>query len=167
MTDSVPRATLAVCMTAFPSDRIVSAVSRLVSEFCRALVDDVDVADRFHMAAQELAENLVKYSVGPQISIEVELRGTDGRARLLVRAKNHTTPEKMELVERRLLELTNAEDPVAHYDRLIRETAELEDGSGLGLARIRAEGELELEYAVEGNELTISVHASVSPREGA
>lgn len=165
MNDIRPQATLAVTMTAFPSERIVSAVSRLVSEFCQGLVQDVDVAHRFHMAAQELAENLVKYSSGPQVRIEADLVGVDDAARLRLRATNHSTAQQLREVELRLKELTSAEDPVAHYDRLIRETACFDEGSGLGLARIRAEGGLDIDYAIEGNELTISVHTTVLPRE--
>ncbi len=65
----LPKATLTVSMLSFPSDRIVGAISRLVYEFCRALIRDQDMAERFYMAAQELAENLVKYSSGPEVSL--------------------------------------------------------------------------------------------------
>lgn len=167
MTDARPRATLAITLSAFPSERIVSAVSKLVSEFCFGLVDDADVAFRFHMAAQELAENLVKYSDGQQVTIDAELVGSDGAALLRLRAKNRSTPEKIAEVRERLEQLMSTDDPVALYDRLILETAPLEEGSGLGLARIRAEGGFNVDYTVDGNELTICVHTSVEPREGA
>jgi hypothetical protein len=156
-------ATLAVTMSSFPGERMVAAVSHLVSEFCRALVQDQDVADRFHMAAQELAENLVKYSSGATVSLTAELFASGGDAVLELVARNHTTTEQLKAVERKLVELTTAPDPVEFYDRLIRETAPHADGSGLGLARIRAEGEFDVDYKIEGSELTISVRASVHP----
>ncbi len=165
MTTNGSSASLAVSLSACPSGRIVGAISRLILEFCRGLVDDPDIADRFYMAAQELAENLVKYSSGPQVSLTAELRTSDAGAVLELEAKNHSTPEQLEAVERRLSELTNASDPIELYDRLILETAPQEEGSGLGLARIRAEGNLEVDYAIDGSELTISVHASVHPQE--
>lgn len=163
MTDCRPRAVLDVAMTAFPSARVVSAVSKLISEFCRCLVDDMDVAARFHMAAHELAENLAKYSAGPNVSITAELLGTDTSAVLRLLAKNRSTPDQLREVETRLRELTTAEDPVELYDRLIRETAPLDEGSGLGLARIRAEGGMNVDYTIDGDELTIAVHASIAP----
>lgn len=165
MTTHESSATLAVSMSAFPSDRIVSAISRLILEFCRGLVDDPDVADRFYMAAQELAENLVKYSSGPQVSLAAELRTSDEGAVLELEAKNHSTPAQLAAVEKRLAELTTATDPVEFYDRLIRESAPLEEVSGLGLARIRAEGELEVDYSIHDSQLTISVRASVHPQK--
>jgi hypothetical protein len=167
MSDSRARATLEVTMSSFPSSRIAAAVSRLVSEFCRSLVDDDDdVVSRFHMAAQELAENLVKYSSGPMVSISAELISGDETAVLRLQAKNQSSSEQLEAVEQRLKELKNAQDPVELYDRLICESAPHDDVSGLGLARIRAEAELEVDYAIEGNELTIAVHATVRPHGG-
>ena len=58
----------------------------------------------------------------------------------------------------------SAEDPVVYYDQLIAESAPRSGGSGLGLARIRAEGELDLDFAIDGNELTISARAPIARR---
>jgi hypothetical protein len=161
MSKPLPRATLRVNMLAFPGRRIVSAISGLVSEFCLCLIDDRDVVSRFHIAAQELAENLLKYSSGAEASLSAELSGNDGSAVLRLQATNHATPEQLHAVERHLQELTTALDPIEHYDRLIRETAPLEKGSGLGLARIRAEGGLNVGYSINGDQITISVDSSV------
>lgn len=152
-------------MTSLPGERMVSAISRLILEFCRGFIDDPDVADRFQMAAQELAENLAKYSAGNKVSLTAELRISPLGSVLELQAKNHSTPEQLKEVGQRLAELTTAADPIALYDRLIRETAPHQDGSGLGLARIRAEGALNVDYSIEGSELTISVHASVHPTQ--
>lgn len=166
MTDPLHTAQLAVTMTAVCNSRLVSALSTLVSEFCRGLVSDPSVVSRFHMAAQELAENLVKYSVGRDVKLDATLTGTRERAELRLRATNRSTRAQLDQVERCLAALVKAPDPEAHYDRLIREAAPREEGSGLGLARLRAEGDLNVDYSIEGDQLTISVHASVEPRKG-
>ena len=166
MTDPLPTAQLAVTMTALPNSRLVAAVSTLVCEFCRGLISDPQVTSRFHMAAQELAENLVKYSVGSEVKLAAQLTGTRDRAELCLRATNRSTPAQLDQVERCLAALVKAQDPAAHYDRLMREAAPREEGSGLGLARLRAEGELNVDYSIEGDQLTISVHAPVEPRKG-
>jgi len=160
----LPKATLTVSMHSFPSDRVVGAVSRLVYEFCRALIHDQDMADRFYMAAQELAENLVKYSSGSEVSLAAELLGMEGDAVLQLRAQNRSTPDQLRAVEAQLKELAHASDPVELYDRLIRESAPHPDRSGLGLARIRAEAEFDLDYEIDGDQLTICVRASVHPQ---
>lgn len=166
MTDSLPTAQLAVTMTALSNGRLVTALSALICEFCRGLVSDPQVVSRFHMAAQELGENLVKYSVGREVKLAAVLTGTPENAELSLRATNRSTPAQLDQVERCLAALVKAADPTAHYDLLIREAAPREEGSGLGLARLRAEGELNVDYSIEGDQLTISVRASVEPRKG-
>lgn len=166
MTDPLPTAQLAVTMTAVSNGRLVAALSALVSEFCRGLVSDPHVVSRFHMAAQELAENLVKYSVGREVKLAAILTGPPEDAELSLRATNRSSPAQLDQVERCLAALVKAPDPEAHYDRLMRAAAPRETGSGLGLARLRAEGELNVDYSIEGDQLTISVHASVEPRKG-
>jgi hypothetical protein len=68
-----------------------------------------------------------------------------------------------------LNDLRDADDPVAYYDQLILSVAPVREPgvSGLGLARIRAEGELELDYRVEGDALTIAVEAPLGALEAA
>ena len=166
MTDSLPTAQLAVTLTALPNSRLVTALSALVAEFCRGLVADPAVVSRFHMAAQELAENLVKYSVGREVRLDASLTGTPENAELRLRATNRSTARQLDQVERCLAALVNAQDPAQHYDSLVRASAPKDEGSGLGLARLRAEGELTVDYSIDGDQLTISVHASVEPRKG-
>ncbi len=62
-----------LCITFFPSDRMATAVLRLVSSFCGMILDDANVSSRFYMAAHELAENITKYSTGPRVSLELAL----------------------------------------------------------------------------------------------
>jgi hypothetical protein len=113
------------------------------------------------MAAHELAENITKYSTGSRVSLEVELSETAGAHMLSVKTRNQTSPERLVEVEKRLSELKSTLDPVELYDRMIEATASLEGVSGLGLARIRAEGGLDFDYEINGNELTLIVQSAV------
>ena len=158
-------AALSVSLSSESSVAVIRTISRLVFEHCRNLALDDDTAARFQMAAQELTENVVKYSAGPRVKLEVELRrGTPGQ-RLYVRASNEASAEQLHEVERRLTELISSKDPIALYDRLIRESAPQLDVSGLGLVRLRAEGDFIIEYAIDGSVLTISAHMNVLLRE--
>ncbi|WP_242516622.1 hypothetical protein [Sorangium cellulosum] len=141
---------------------MANSVLRLVSSFCSMVLDDANVSSRFYMAAHELAENIIKYSSGPRVSLELALEEADERACVMkICARNEASPERLREVERRLWELKTASDPVKHYDELISETAMIEGVSGLGLARVRAEGGLDMDYTIEGNHLTIIAHAPV------
>lgn len=144
-----------------PSEQLVSAISQLVSDFCQMGLRDLDISYRFRMAAHELAENITKYSTTSRVSLEVELAEVAGVHMLSVKTRNETSPERLIEVEKRLKELKSAVDPVELYDRMIEETAPLEGVSGLGLARIRAEGGLDFDYEISGNELTLVVQTPV------
>lgn len=152
---------LFICLSFFPSEYLVSAISQMVSDFCQIGLRDIDLSSRFRMAAHELAENITKYSTTSRVSLEVELSETSGVHMLSVKTRNQTSPERLVEVEKRLLELKMTTDPVKLYDRMIEETAPLEGVSGLGLARIRAEGGLDFDYKIEGTELTLVVQSAV------
>jgi hypothetical protein len=144
-----------------PTQSLVSAISRLVSDFCRQGLQNVDISSRFYMAAHELAENMAKYSSGAAASLEVELSEQAGAHLLTLRTKNQASRARLLEVEKRLVEIKGAADPAQLYDRLIEETAPLSGVSGLGLARIRAEG-LIFDYQIRDDELTLIVQEPVS-----
>lgn len=152
---------LYICLSFFPNEYLVSAISRLVSDFCQIGLRDADLTSRFHMAAHELAENITKYSTGDRVSLEMELAETGGAHTLAVRTCNQTAPDRLVEVRQRLDELKATPDPAGFYDRMIEQSAPHDGISGLGLARIRAEGGLEFDYRIEGNELTLVVQAPV------
>jgi hypothetical protein len=152
---------LYVCVSFFPNEYLVSAISQLVSDFCRVGLRDLDISSRFHMAAHELAENITKYSTASRVSLEVELAEVHGVHTLSVRTCNEAAPERIVELARRLEELKTTPDPVGLYDRMIEQSAPLEGVSGLGLARIRAEGGLDFDYRIKGNEVTLVVQSLV------
>lgn len=152
-------ASLFLCVTFFPNERMVTAVLRLVSSFCGMVLDEPSVSSRFYMAAHELAENITKYSAGPRVTLELSLEEDHASHVMKIRARNEASPERLREVERRLIQLKNASDPLQLYDDLIVETATIEGISGLGLARVRAEGGLDLDYNIDGRELTIIAQA--------
>jgi hypothetical protein len=78
--------------------------------------------------------------------------------------KNRAAPERMADARWRLDALAAANDPIAHYDELIRESAGRRDVSGLGLARIPAESEMELYYATEQDWLILTAEGKATDR---
>ncbi|HEY5377269.1 MAG TPA: hypothetical protein VIK01_26500, partial [Polyangiaceae bacterium] len=79
--------------------------------------------------------------------------------------KNLAHPERLADVQRRLDAVHAANDAVAHYDDLIRTAAGRRDGSGLGLARIPAESELKLDYAIERDCLILTAEGMATEKE--
>jgi hypothetical protein len=153
---------LFICLSFFPSEYFVTAISQLVCDFCEIGFRDMDLSSRFHMAAHELAENITKYATTSRVSLEVELQQNDaGEYVLSIRTRNEAAPDRLREVARRLEELKATKDPVGLYDRMIEESAPVDGVSGLGLARIKAESGLDFDYSISGNELTVIVQGPV------
>lgn len=124
-------------------------------------VGDMETTSRLHLAAHELVENVLRYGSSPRVGLEfaVEQRADGSVVRLST--TNTAEPDQLEEVSRCISALKAAADPVAYYDKLIRRTAPLVGQSGLGLARIRAEAGLEVDFHVRGPEICIMVETTV------
>ena len=144
-----------------PSQRFVRKIVQWITDFCELSLQDNDVVYRVHMAIHELAENLVKYGTSNSVRLDVEVARVENGSVLRLRTRNSAAPDKLAEAVRILQGLRDADDPVAYYDQLVLASAPKEGVSGLGLARIRAEGDLELDFEVDGNQLCIVVEAKL------
>ena len=159
--DRKAMASAAVFLAFEPSAAFMQRVIRWLTDFCQLTLADLEMVARLRLAVSELVENVVKYGMQPNVSVEVALIERDGAALLRLGTRNRASPQYLERAVELLTELKNAPDPIAYYDSLVRESAPRLGMSGLGLARIRAEGDLELDFKVEGDELSIWVEAPV------
>src|SRR4051812_7477435 len=135
-------ASAAVFLAFEPSAAFMQRVIRWLTDFCQLTLADLEMVARLRLAVSELVENVVKYGMQPNVSVEVALIERDGAALLRLGTRNRASPEYLERAVELLTELKNAPDPIAYYDALVRESAPKVGMSGLGLARIRAEGDL-------------------------
>jgi anti-sigma regulatory factor (Ser/Thr protein kinase) len=135
-----------------PQARMVSIVRRFVEESFEKLVCDVDEVHRISLAVHELLENAAKYSVGKHTGLRVRIEPHGAAS---IEMTNETTPEHVARLRACVGEIQAAAEPFAHYQALMRRTVAVDEESGLGLARIRAEGDLNLTLEVNGNMVTI------------
>jgi two-component sensor histidine kinase len=136
-----------------PQPRMVSVVRRFVEESCERMVGDLHAVHQVSLAVHELLENAAKYAVGDKTGLNVRF-GSKG-ASASIRLTNQTTPEHIARLRACIEEIQAATEPFVHYQNLMRKTYGVEEESGLGLARIRAEGELKLSLEIHGNMVTI------------
>src|SRR5690606_19569480 len=78
-----------------------------------------------------------------------------------MKTRNRADPRQHAIVSEMLRDLNAAEDPFSFYLGLMAETAQRADGSGLGLARVRVEAEMEVTCVIDGEELEIQAHARI------
>jgi hypothetical protein len=120
------------------------------------------------MAAHELMENALVYGPegGASFSIAIDPDPEDPANRYLVciKTRNRADPDQQAAVCQRLHALSEAEDPAAYYLGLMAASARRPEGSGLGLARVRVEAQMDLSCVVDGDELEVVARARI-PRE--
>jgi hypothetical protein len=142
-----------------PNPRFVSVVRRFVEAALDRLLADPEAVFRIAMSAHELMENAVKYSIGNRTVLRVTYRRADEGARVSLYLSNETTPQHIDRLRVRVQAISAAADPFQHYQALMRQNARALDESGLGLARIRAEGEMDLGLEVRGNTVALLADA--------
>jgi hypothetical protein len=156
------RVALTLCFE--PLAEQIGSLRGALSDLCKPHLADPDELSRVLLAAHELLENIVKYSTGTVAEFHFALEPAGNGLRVRLQTKNCAHPERLADVRRRLDALRASRDPVSHYDDLIRAAAGRRDGSGLGLARIPAESELELGYLIEQDCLILTAEGMANKK---
>jgi len=140
------------------SPNMVSPTRRIIEAKLGPALDDEDAIFRVAMTAHELLENAAKYASDGKARLEVSVqpRGDDAIVRVVV--TNNAAREHIEQLGTCYAEMNANGDAMAHYFSLMRLNAKAGAVSRLGLARVRAEGEMDIEIDIQGD--TVKVVAS-------
>lgn len=152
--------------------RMVALLRRFVTRFYDEVVHprirgapDSAWASRLSLAAHELVENAVQY--GPhgdaRFTIRIDRDPAEPAAGHVVRmtTRNRAGADQRETVRQSLDALNRADDAFVYYLSLMRESVLRNEGSGLGLARVRVEADMEIDCAIEGDEIEIAAEARI------
>ncbi len=161
MSFSPPRRLRFIRIEFAPSSGCLGSLVTVVTDFCRNVIDDPDIIFAFRMAAFELTENIVKYCSGDRAVVEISVDNTTRGAELVLTTQNETSPERLRDADERLLASESAEDPVEHFDKLVRDSIKSPNESRLGLGRLRAEADLRVSHRTERGMLTIEVRRRI------
>lgn len=151
-----------------PNVSLVSVVRRFVSEFYQRTLSDPDGTSRVALATHELLENAVKYSKDGETTIRIEV-STQVPRTVSIQLRNRAEPAHIAAIREIVDGVSSAPDAFVFYQELItRKARNKEEGSGLGLARICAEGEMKVALRVDdGDMVTIEATTHVGTPAGA
>ncbi len=150
-----------------PPVRLVAATRRLVQAVCDEVLADPDTGCQVAMAAHELLENLAKHASSGAMEFEVTLVRRDGQDYVRIRTRNRATPTQLSDLSATLRAVETSVDPYRTYVQFLHRSATRVDGSGLGLARIRAEADMKITHSICGDEVTLFAELPVESRRTA
>ena len=137
----------------------VSTTRHFVEAYCAPLVEDVDLLGRVAMATHELLENAAKYSSRGLVRLQLDLsREAEGQT-LSVSVSNCPSVEHLAVLETNFRAMSVDNDPHLAYQALLIASTIRTDGSGLGLARIRSEGDMAISLVAKDGFATITASA--------
>lgn len=150
-----------------PNVKLVSTVRRFTAEFYERVLVDQEISEKVALATHELLENAVAYSVDGETGVRIEVV----EDLLTIKTWNRATPDRVQALKAVIDQMNEEKDADKYYQTMLEKTAYRTDGSGLGLARIRAEADMRISYAIETDrvciEATTSLNRPLHGRKGA
>ena len=144
-----------------PTPGQISRVRRFIDEFFGATIGEA-LSWQIALTTHELLENSMKYAVdgGSRLRIDIV---RDGDTTVIVQTTNRAAAGDIDALKAAFAEMETFVDPFDYYQTLMARTARRPVGSGLGLARIRAEASMKLDCELAGD--TVNLRASTRIRE--
>jgi hypothetical protein len=143
-----------------PNVKLVSTVRRFTAEFYERVLVDSEISEKVALATHELLENAVSYAIDGETGVRIEVAGDQ----LTIKTWNRTSPDRLAILRALIEEMNRESDADKYYQVMLERTAYRTDGSGLGLARIRAEADMSIRCVVEGADRVCIEATTTLPR---
>jgi hypothetical protein len=154
-----------------PTVQLITVVRRSVVSLYERELGDRDASARVGLATHEMLENVLRHSMNGETTLQIRTRGANGgtastnanaRASKVIEIEttNRASPETIETLKAHAAKMATA-DAETYYLQVMAECAQTDDDGGLGLARIRAEGEMTLNVESEGDVVRVIARTTV------
>lgn len=138
----------------------IDEIRRFVESFCACASLESGREAQLALAVHELMQNAVPHSQGRHVDLELEM--DPAQDAISVKVSNPCTDQAFAVLDERLRRMNSEPDALRHYLRIMKESPATARG-GLGLARIRFEGQLELSAQREGDRVTVTGTGPLRP----
>jgi hypothetical protein len=138
----------------------VSTVRRFLEDYYQPLLNDPDLLCRMAIATHELLENASKYSARGTSRLQVCVIQNGRGKELSVKVSNIPSPEHIGDLKATVAGVTSPEDAAEAYQLHMVAAALRGEGSGLGLARIRAEADMVLALTIDATHACVEAVAT-------
>lgn len=135
-----------------PTIQLITIVRHTVSNLYERILGDADASDRIALATHELLENTLRHSTDGNAFLNI--RVDQGPPRVTIETRNRATEEKIAGLVAQAAEM-NSRDATDYFIDIMGRCAARDEDGGLGLARIRAEAEMNISVETEGDCVTI------------
>jgi len=144
----------------------VWAVRQLVETHYRPVLGDEQLLERLTVTAHELLENAAKYGSEGLSSLRIQLTNPSPMF-LRISVRNPIDHERLPALRVFFDEMSRAANPFEFYQQRIRRAAQLKEGSGLGLARISCEAEMNLSLEISERHVSLTAVTRLANGKGA
>jgi hypothetical protein len=147
-------------MTFGPTMVLILTVRQFISSFYDRLLGR-EAGEMVSMVTHELLENALKYSAEDSATLRVEVIPESSGDRIVIQIRNRSSDQHIRPLKALIDSMNQYPDPMEHYIALMRETSKRKDGSGLGLARMRAEAGMELDLKLDGSDVCLTAQCLI------
>lgn len=139
-----------------PDHELVTVVRRFVADLAQQYLIDPEGTSRIALAIHELLENAVKYAIDGEATLRVDVDLDRHPRPVRIALRNRARPEDIVAIGAILDDLARAPCAQTFYQQLLVRRANVKGrSSGLGLARLCAEGDMKLSYRVIDHDVTV------------
>jgi hypothetical protein len=147
-------------LTFGPTMVLILLVRQFISDFYDRLLDR-EGGQMVAMVTHELLENALKYSAEDKATLAIEVVPEGANRRVVIKIRNRSSEEHIRPLQALLDSMQRHPDPMEHYVALMRETSKRKEGSGLGLARLRAEAGMDLRLDLDGSDVCLTAQCLI------